>query len=182
MFAAVVTGAPLTNLPSMYNILYKQTGAVNQGILETGQGRWGANVNPWTAHDLIESQSPIHHVTKITTPFLILQGTADGAVDWNRGLEFYTAARPEARRPNHLHFRPGPARPGGLYAAQLILSFGRAAPAKLMMARKSSQTDPARSCAIQCMQARSSSGWRHPWPSDPGGPFCRPSPKFPSWP
>ena len=93
MFAAVVTGAPLTDLPSMYNILYKQTGTVNQGILETGQGRWGLNVNPWTAHDLIESQSPIHHVTKITTPFLILQGTADGAVDWNQGLEFFTAAR-----------------------------------------------------------------------------------------
>jgi dipeptidyl aminopeptidase/acylaminoacyl peptidase len=93
MFAAVVTGAPLTDLPSMYNILYKQSGSVNQGILETGQGRWGLNVNPWTARDLIESQSPLHHVTKITTPFLILQGTADGAVDWNQGLEFYTAAR-----------------------------------------------------------------------------------------
>jgi dipeptidyl aminopeptidase/acylaminoacyl peptidase len=77
----------------MYNILYKQTGSVNQGILETGQGRWGLNVNPWTEHDLIESQSPLHHVTKITTPFMILQGTADGAVDWNQGLEFYTAAR-----------------------------------------------------------------------------------------
>ena len=24
---------------------------------------------------------------------MILQGTADGAVDWNQGLEFYTAAR-----------------------------------------------------------------------------------------
>ncbi len=93
MFAAVVTGAPLTDLPSMYNILYKQSGSVNQGILETGQGRWGLNVNPWTAHDLIESQSPLHQVTKITTPFLILQGTADGAVDWNQGLEYFTAAR-----------------------------------------------------------------------------------------
>ncbi len=98
MFAAVVTGAPLTDLPSMYNILYKQTGTVNQGILETGQGRWGLNVNQWTAHDLVESQSPIHFVTKITTPFLILQGTADGAVDWNQGLEFYTAARRNGKK------------------------------------------------------------------------------------
>jgi len=98
MFAAVVTGAPLTDLPSMYNILYKQTGSVNQGILETGQGRWGLNVNPWTAHDLIESQSPISHVTKIKTPFLILQGTADGAVDWNQGLEFFTAARRNGKK------------------------------------------------------------------------------------
>jgi dipeptidyl aminopeptidase/acylaminoacyl peptidase len=98
MFAAVVTGAPLTDLPSMYNILYKQSGSVNQGILETGQGRWGLNVNPWTAHELIESQSPLHHVTKITTPFLILQGTADGAVDWNQGLEYFTAARRNGKK------------------------------------------------------------------------------------
>ncbi|MGA2263068.1 MAG: prolyl oligopeptidase family serine peptidase, partial [Acidobacteriota bacterium] len=93
MFACVVTGAPLTDLTSMYDEVYKQTGTVNQGILEMGQGRWGANVNPWTAHDLLETQSPVHQVTKITTPFLILQGTADGAVDWDQGLEYFNAAR-----------------------------------------------------------------------------------------
>ena len=32
-------------------------------------------------------------VAKIQTPFLIMQGTADGAVDWNQGLEYYTSAR-----------------------------------------------------------------------------------------
>jgi dipeptidyl aminopeptidase/acylaminoacyl peptidase len=93
MFAAVVTGAPLTNLTSMYNILYKQNGAWNGGILETSQGRMGANVTPWNAPALYESQSAVFSVAKITTPFMILQGTADGAVDWNQGLEFYTAAR-----------------------------------------------------------------------------------------
>lgn len=93
MFAAVVTGAPLTNLTSMYNILYKQNGAWNGGILETSQGRMGANVTPWNAPQLYESQSAVFNVTKIQTPFLIMQGTADGAVDWNQGLEYYTAAR-----------------------------------------------------------------------------------------
>jgi dipeptidyl aminopeptidase/acylaminoacyl peptidase len=93
MFAAVVTGAPLTNLTSMYNILYKQNGAWNGGILETSQGRMGANVTPWNAPALYESQSAIFSVAKIQTPFLIMQGTADGAVDWNQGLEYYTAAR-----------------------------------------------------------------------------------------
>jgi dipeptidyl aminopeptidase/acylaminoacyl peptidase len=43
--------------------------------------------------DLYISQSPVHHAEKITTPFMILQGTEDGAVDWNQGLEFYNAAR-----------------------------------------------------------------------------------------
>lgn len=93
MFAAVVTGAPLTNLISMYNILYKSSGTVNGGILEMSQGRMGADVTPANAHDLYESQSPTFHVRNIRTPFLILHGTEDGAVDWNQGLEFYNLAR-----------------------------------------------------------------------------------------
>ena len=93
MFAAVVTGAPPTNLVSFYNELYKQTGTVQQGIMEVGQVRMGAGVTPWSAHELYESQSPIHQAEKIKTPFLILHGTADGAVDWHQGLEYYNAAR-----------------------------------------------------------------------------------------
>ena len=36
---------------------------------------------------------PGHNVQDIATPFLILHGTEDGAVDWNQGLEYYIAAR-----------------------------------------------------------------------------------------
>ncbi len=93
MFAAVVTGAPPTNLVSFYDQLYKQSGTVQQGIMEIGQVRMGENVTPWNSHALYESQSPLHNVTKIQTPFMILQGTADGAVDWVQGLEFFNAAR-----------------------------------------------------------------------------------------
>jgi dipeptidyl aminopeptidase/acylaminoacyl peptidase len=93
MFAAVVTGAPPTNLVSFYNELYKQTGTVQQGIMEVGQVRMGRDSTPWTAHDQYEDQSPVHNVQNITTPFLILHGTADGAVDWHQGLEYYNAAR-----------------------------------------------------------------------------------------
>ncbi|MEZ5319262.1 MAG: prolyl oligopeptidase family serine peptidase [Vicinamibacterales bacterium] len=53
----------------------------------------GAETTPWNARELYESESPLFNVMKIQTPFLILQGTADGAVDWNQGLEFYLAAR-----------------------------------------------------------------------------------------
>lgn len=93
MFAAVVTGAPPTNLVSFYDQLYKQTGTVQQGIMEIGQVRMGENVTPWNSEALYESQSPLHNVQKIQTPFMILQGTADGAVDWVQGLEFFNAAR-----------------------------------------------------------------------------------------
>ncbi len=93
MFAAVVTGAPLTNYISMNNLLYKQSGNLNSAILETSQGRMGENVTPYNNRALWVSQSPIEHVRNIKTPFMILQGTADGAVDWNQGLEFFNAAR-----------------------------------------------------------------------------------------
>ncbi|HUH11506.1 MAG TPA: prolyl oligopeptidase family serine peptidase [Longimicrobiales bacterium] len=90
-FAAVVTGAPPTNLVSFHGELYKRTGTVQQGITERGQVRMGTN--PWDGHELYESQSPVHQVRNITTPFLILHGTEDGAVDWSQGLEYYNAAR-----------------------------------------------------------------------------------------
>ena len=91
MFSAVVTGAPLTNLMSMYNINYKSSGQGNGAILEWSQGRFG--VTPWDDFEMYRSQSPVHHAAQIETPFLSLHGTEDGAVDWNQGLEFYNAAR-----------------------------------------------------------------------------------------
>jgi dienelactone hydrolase len=93
MFAAVVTGAPPTDLISFYDETYPGTGTLQQGIMEVGQVRMGEGVTPWTAKDLYEDQSPIFHVRDITTPFLILHGTADNAVDWHQGLELYGAAR-----------------------------------------------------------------------------------------
>jgi dipeptidyl aminopeptidase/acylaminoacyl peptidase len=93
MFAAIVTGAPPTNLTSFYNETYPGSGTLQQGIMEVGQVRMGPGNTPWTAHELYESQSPIHHVRNIKTPFMILHGTVDNAVDWHQGLELYAAAR-----------------------------------------------------------------------------------------
>lgn len=91
MFACVVTGAPVTNLTSMYNILYKNSGSNNQGIFELGQVRMGKGMFDDMQNYI--SQSPVHNAPGIKTPFMILHGTIDGAVDWNQGLEFYNAAR-----------------------------------------------------------------------------------------
>jgi len=98
LFAAVVTGAPPTDLISFYDETYPGTGTLQQGIMELGQVRMGDGATPWTAKDLYEDQSPIFHVRDITTPFLILHGTADNAVDWHQGLEFYGAARRWGKR------------------------------------------------------------------------------------
>jgi dipeptidyl aminopeptidase/acylaminoacyl peptidase len=91
MFACVVTGAPLTNLVSMHNILYKRSGNPNANLIEWGQGRM--DTTPFHNLERYVAESPIHNVQGITTPFLILHGTEDGAVDWNQGLEYYIAAR-----------------------------------------------------------------------------------------
>ncbi len=91
LFACVVTGAPPTELISFYNELYKSTGTVQQGITEVGQVRMGTT--PWEDMALYQSQSPIYHAPNIKTPFMILHGTDDGAVDWHQGLMYYNAAR-----------------------------------------------------------------------------------------
>ncbi|RPJ83508.1 MAG: S9 family peptidase, partial [Acidobacteria bacterium] len=93
MFAAVVTGAPPTDLMSFYGTLYRSSGNIQQGITEVGQVRMGTGATPWSAKELYESQSPVHNAPKITTPFMILHGTADGSVDYGQGVEFYAAAR-----------------------------------------------------------------------------------------
>ena len=93
MFAAVVTGAPPTNLLSFYNELYKSSGTVQQGITTVGQVRMGDNVTPFNNPKLYMDQSPIFHVDKIKTPFMILHGMEDGAVDYVEGLQFFNAAR-----------------------------------------------------------------------------------------
>jgi hypothetical protein len=48
---------------------------------------------PFDDFELYLSQSPIHHTGDITTPFLILHGTADGSVDYGQGLEYFNMAR-----------------------------------------------------------------------------------------
>ena len=98
IFAAVVTGAPPTNLTSFYDELYKRTGTVQQGITTVGQVRLGAGVDPWTQTKMFEEQSPIFHVKNIQTPFMILQGMSDDAVDYVEGLQFFNAAREQGKQ------------------------------------------------------------------------------------
>lgn len=93
MFKCVVTGAPPTNLESFYNNIYGSSGTVHHGIMEIGQVRMGNGVTPWTHREIYQRENPMHHVPNIKTPFMILHGTADGAVDWSQGLELFNAAR-----------------------------------------------------------------------------------------
>lgn len=93
MFKCVVTGAPPTDLESFYNNVYGNSGTNHNGIMEIGQVRMGRGVTPWTHRKIYQRENPMYHAQNIKVPFMILHGTADGAVDWTQGLEFYNAAR-----------------------------------------------------------------------------------------
>jgi len=91
MFRAAAAGAPLTNMVSMYDLIYWNTGGGNGPIFEASQGRFrGA---PWEDWDAYLRNSPVYHVKEVSTPLLMLHNDKDGAVDFTQGIEFYNALR-----------------------------------------------------------------------------------------
>jgi dipeptidyl aminopeptidase/acylaminoacyl peptidase len=90
-FKAAAAGAPLTNMISMYDLIYWNTGAGNMSIFEASQGRFLGG--PWENWEAYERNSPIYHVKNVQTPLLLLHNDKDGAVDFTQGVEFYNALR-----------------------------------------------------------------------------------------
>ncbi len=91
MFKAAAAGAPLTNMISMYDLIYWNSGGGNMSIFEASQGRFrGA---PWENWDAYQRNSPVYHVKNVNTPLLLLHNDKDGAVDFTQGIEYYNALR-----------------------------------------------------------------------------------------
>ncbi|PLK46230.1 prolyl oligopeptidase family serine peptidase [Emticicia sp. TH156] len=90
MFKAAAAGAPLTDMISMYNLIYKNSGSSNGAIFEASQGRL---LPPWENWEAYNRNSPLYHVKKVNTPLLLLHNDADGAVDFTQGIEYYNALR-----------------------------------------------------------------------------------------
>lgn len=91
LFKAAVAGAPLTNLISMSNSIYWNTGTPDAKIFETSQGRFDG---PW--YERMEEHmrnSPMYQAANIKTPLLVAFGDKDGAVDWHQGIEMYSTLR-----------------------------------------------------------------------------------------
>ncbi len=91
MFKAAAPGAALTNMISMYDLIYWNSGGGNMSIFESSQGRFKGG--PWENWDSYQRNSPIYHVKNVTTPILLLHNDKDGAVDFTQGIEFYNALR-----------------------------------------------------------------------------------------
>ncbi len=91
LFKAAIAGAPLTNLISMSNSIYWNTGTPDAKIFETSQGRFDG---PW--YERMEEHmrnSPMYQAANIKTPLLVAFGDKDGAVDWHQGIEMYSTLR-----------------------------------------------------------------------------------------
>lgn len=91
MFAAAIAGAPLTNMISMYSVIYKNSGGTNGAIFESSQGRFTGG--PWELWDAYTRNSPVAHAAKVKTPLIILHNDQDGAVDFTQGIEYYNTLR-----------------------------------------------------------------------------------------
>lgn len=91
IFKACVTGAPLTNMISMYSSIYWNTGSANQPIFESSQGRFKGGY--WDNIEAYTRNSPVYHAKNVKTPLIILHNDKDGAVDWNQGIEYFNTLR-----------------------------------------------------------------------------------------
>ncbi|HUF22553.1 MAG TPA: prolyl oligopeptidase family serine peptidase [Vicinamibacterales bacterium] len=91
IFTAAVAGAPLTNMISMYGLIYKNSGVTNGMIFEASQGRFTSGYNDnWEAY---ARNSPVYHAQNVKTPLMILHNDLDGAVDFTQGIEYFNALR-----------------------------------------------------------------------------------------
>jgi len=91
IFKAAAAGAPLTDMISMYSLIYWNSGGTNQAIFEASQGR--LTTGYWDNMDAFARNSPIYHIKNVQTPLLLLHNDKDGAVDFTQGIEYYNGLR-----------------------------------------------------------------------------------------
>ncbi len=91
IFAAAVAGAPLTDMVSMYSLVYKNSGGSNGAIFESSQGRFKGGF--WDNWDAYYRNSPVFFAKNVKTPLMILHNDKDGAVDFTQGIEYCNTLR-----------------------------------------------------------------------------------------
>ena len=91
VFAAAVAGAPLTDMISMYSLVYKNSGGGNGAIFESSQGRFKGGF--WDNWDAYYRNSPVFFAKNVKTPLMILHNDKDGAVDFTQGVEYFNTLR-----------------------------------------------------------------------------------------
>ncbi|RUO31326.1 S9 family peptidase [Aliidiomarina sanyensis] len=106
MFAAAVSGAPVSNMTSAYSGIRWGTGLARQFQYEKGQSRLG--VSMFEDLDPYIKNSPVFFADRINTPMLIQFGDKDEAVPWEQGIEYYLALRRLDKPVVMLHYEGEP--------------------------------------------------------------------------
>ena len=91
IFAAVESGAPVSNMVSAYGGIRYSSGRSRQFQYEQTQSRIGGSL--WEYPMRYWENSPIFFADKVNTPVLILHNDEDGAVPWTNGIEYFMALR-----------------------------------------------------------------------------------------
>ena len=91
IFKAAAAGAPLTDMISMYALIYKNSGGTNGSIFENSQGRFTSG--PWDNWEAYSRNSPVKFAKNVTAPLLMLHNDTDGAVDFTQGIEYFNTLR-----------------------------------------------------------------------------------------
>jgi dipeptidyl aminopeptidase/acylaminoacyl peptidase/peroxiredoxin len=91
IFAAVESGAAVTNMISAYGGIRYSSGMSRQFQYEQTQSRIGGT--PWEYPMRYWENSPIFFADKVQTPVLMLHNDQDGAVPWTQSIEYFTALR-----------------------------------------------------------------------------------------
>jgi dipeptidyl aminopeptidase/acylaminoacyl peptidase len=91
IFKAAWAGAAVSNMTSAYGGIRWASGMNRQFNYEKQQSRIGATL--WQRPDLYIKNSPLFAADKVTTPLVMMNNDADGAVPWYQGIEFFTALR-----------------------------------------------------------------------------------------
>jgi dienelactone hydrolase len=95
LFSGIVSGAPLTDMISMYLSVYWNTGTADMAIFESSQGRFKGSY--LDNHDAYVRNSPAFFVNQVETPIMILHNEKDGAVDFNQGITFFNSLREQEK-------------------------------------------------------------------------------------
>jgi dipeptidyl aminopeptidase/acylaminoacyl peptidase len=91
MFRAAGAGAAVVNMTSAYGGIRWESGMSRMFQYEHEQSRIGASL--WEKPMLYIDNSPLFSAPYCTTPVLMMNNDADGAVPWYQGIEFFSALR-----------------------------------------------------------------------------------------
>ena len=109
IFAAAVAGAPLTNMVSMYSLVYKNSGGSNGAIFESSQGRFKGGF--WDNWDAYYRNSPVFFAKNVKTPLMILHNDKRRRGRLHAGRRVLQHAAPDAEAGDHARVRRREPRP-----------------------------------------------------------------------